>query len=105
MEIWPTGVVVPPGYRIALTVRGKDYEYEGEAATLSNMKNPMKGSGPFIHDDETDRPAAVFGGRVTLHVGPGRKSSGAVAGDPAEGVKGGRTRVRCAGKDRRLRFH
>ena len=37
-------------------MRGKDYEYEGEAATLSNMKNPMKGCGPFIHDDETDRP-------------------------------------------------
>jgi predicted acyl esterase len=75
VEVWPTCIVVPPGYRIALTVRGKDYEYEGEAATLSNMKNPMKGSGPFIHDDETDRPPAIFGGRVTLHVGPDRKAA------------------------------
>jgi predicted acyl esterase len=72
IEIWPTCIVVPAGYRIALTIRGKDYEYEGEAATLSNMKNPMRGCGPFMHDDETDRPPAVFGGRVTLHLGPSR---------------------------------
>ena len=53
IEIWPTCIVVPKGYRIALTVRGKDYEYEGEAATLSNMKNPMRGCGPFMHDDRS----------------------------------------------------
>ncbi|MDP2238571.1 MAG: CocE/NonD family hydrolase [Burkholderiales bacterium] len=75
VEIWPTCIVVPKGYRIALTVRGKDYEYEGEAATLSNMKNPMRGCGPFMHDDTVDRPPEVFGGKVTLHFGPGRQSS------------------------------
>ncbi len=69
IEIWPTCIVVPPGYRIALTIRGKDYEYEGEAATLSNMKNPMRGCGPFEHDDETDRPPEIFGGKTTLHFG------------------------------------
>jgi predicted acyl esterase len=69
IEIWPTCIVVPAGYRIALTIRGKDYEYEGEAATLSNMKNPMRGCGPFVHDDPTDRPSAIFGGQVTLHFG------------------------------------
>ena len=67
IEIWPTCIVVPAGYRVALTLRGRDYEYEGEAATLSNMKNPMKGCGPFVHDDPTDRPPQIFGGRVTLH--------------------------------------
>ena len=72
IEIWPTCIVVPAGYRIALSIRGKDYEYEGEAATLSNMKNPMRGCGPFMHDDETDRPPAIFGGRVTLYLGPSR---------------------------------
>ncbi len=30
VEIWPTCIVVPKGYRIALTVRGKDYVYPGE---------------------------------------------------------------------------
>ena len=66
IEIWPTCIVVPAGYRVALTLRGKDYEYAGEAATLSNMKNPMKGCGPFVHDDPADRPPQVFGGKVTL---------------------------------------
>ena len=72
IEVWPTCIVVPAGYRIALTIRGKDYEYEGEAATLSNMKNPMRGCGPFMHDDTTDRPPEIFGGKVTLHFGPAR---------------------------------
>ena len=51
VEIWPTCIVVPKGYRLVLTVRGRDYVYAGEAATLSNMKNPMRGCGPFEHDD------------------------------------------------------
>jgi predicted acyl esterase len=67
VEIWPTCIVVPAGYRIALSIRGRDYEHDDAAATLSNMKNPMKGCGPFTHDDETDRPPAIFGGKVTLH--------------------------------------
>jgi len=75
IEIWPTCIVVPKGYRIALTVRGRDYEYEGEAAVLSNMKNPMKGCGPFVHDDPVDRPPEVFGGKVTLHFGLAHRAS------------------------------
>lgn len=67
IEIWPTSAYIPAGYRIGLTVRGKDYEYAGEAAHLSNMKNPLRGCGPFIHDDEEDRPKAVYGGTTTLH--------------------------------------
>jgi predicted acyl esterase len=75
VEIWPTCIVVPKGYRIALTVRGKDYVYAGEAATLSNMKNPMRGCGPFEHDDPTDRPPAIFDTKVTLHFGAKRQAS------------------------------
>jgi len=67
IEIWPTCIVVPAGWRVALSIRGRDYEHDGAAATLSNMKNPMKGCGPFTHEDPTDRPPAVFGGKVTLH--------------------------------------
>jgi hypothetical protein len=70
IEIWPTSIVVPAGYRLGVSVRGKDYEYDGEASKLSNMKNPMRGCGPFVHDDETDRPAAEFAGTTTLHFGP-----------------------------------
>jgi len=67
IEIWPTCIVVPAGWKIALSIRGRDYEHDDAAATLSNMKHPMKGCGPFTHDDPTDRPPAVFGGKVTLH--------------------------------------
>jgi predicted acyl esterase len=68
IEIWPTCIVVPAGWTMALSIRGRDYEHDEVAATLSNMKHPMKGCGPFTHDDPTDRPPAVFGGKVTLHL-------------------------------------
>ena len=67
IEIWPTSIVIPAGYRYGLSVRGRDYEYDGPAGHLSNMKNPMKGCGPFLHDEPLDRPAEVFGGTTTLH--------------------------------------
>jgi hypothetical protein len=72
IEVWPTSIVVPRGYRIALSVRGKDYEHPGPGARLSNMKNEFKGCGPFLHNDPRDRPPAVFGGRTTLHIAPER---------------------------------
>jgi hypothetical protein len=73
IELWPTSIVAPAGYRIALTVRGRDYEWsKSTGARLSNFKNELRGCGPFLHDDPLDRPAAVFGGRTTLHFGPER---------------------------------
>jgi predicted acyl esterase len=73
IEIWPTCVVLPAGYRVGLTVRGRDYEYPGASGgRLSNFKNELKGCGPFLHDDERDRPPDVFGGTTTLHFGRGR---------------------------------
>jgi len=68
IEVWPTSIVVPPGYRLGLTVRGTDYVYPGgSGGKLSNMKNEFTGVGPFIHDG---RDARVYGGNVTLHCGP-----------------------------------
>jgi predicted acyl esterase len=71
IEIWPTSIVVPQGYHLAVTIRGKDYEYAGESGgRLSNFKNELKGCGPFLHDDPRDRPADPFGGTTTLHSDP-----------------------------------
>jgi predicted acyl esterase len=70
IEIWPTSIVVPRGYRLGLSVRGRDYEHQGPGARLSNMKNEFRGCGPFLHDDERDRPGEIFAGRTTLHLGP-----------------------------------
>ncbi len=67
VEIIPTCIVIPKGYRIALTVRGKDYEYAGEGARLSTYVNEMKGCGPFLHNDSKDRSPEIMNGRVTIH--------------------------------------
>jgi predicted acyl esterase len=67
IEIWPTSVVIPAGYRIGLTVRGKDYECGASGGKQSNFKNELKGCGPFLHDDPRDRLPGLFGGRTTLH--------------------------------------
>ena len=72
IEIWPTSIVVPPGFHVALTVRGKDYEYDGTDAGLANAPYPMKGVGPFTHTDPDDRPASVFACRNSLHFVPGK---------------------------------
>ncbi|HSQ04161.1 MAG TPA: CocE/NonD family hydrolase [Burkholderiales bacterium] len=69
IEIWPTCIVVPPGYRIGLTVRGKDYEYDGTDAGVVKAAYPMKGVGPFTHTDPRDRPPEICGGTNTLHFG------------------------------------
>jgi predicted acyl esterase len=69
IEIWPTCIVVPPGYRLGLNVRGKDYEYDGTDAALPHAAYPMKGVGPFTHTDPRDRPPDIFGGANTLHFG------------------------------------
>jgi hypothetical protein len=76
VEIVPTSLVIPAGYSIALTIQGHDYEFaEHTGAFLSNFKNELLGCGPFLHDETQDRPAEVFGGRVTLHFGGGREAS------------------------------
>ena len=73
IEIWPTSIVVPAGYRIGLSVRGKDYEYGGASGgRLSNFKNELKGCGPFLHDDPRDRPPAIFNGTTSLHFDRGK---------------------------------
>src|SRR5271170_2344630 len=70
IEIWPTSIVVPAGYRVGLSVRGRDYVYGGPSGgRLSNFKNELTGCGPFLHDDPRDRPAEIFGGITGLHFG------------------------------------
>jgi predicted acyl esterase len=75
VEVWPTCIVVPAGHRIGVTVRGRDYEYPGGPSTgLGTLGAVFTGVGPFKHDDPRDRPAEVFGKRVTIHAGPSRPS-------------------------------
>lgn len=76
VEIIPTCVVLPPGYRLALSVRGKDYEYQGPVDEFGRtFVYAGRGVGPFTHNDPETRPPEVYGGRVTVHTGPSHPSS------------------------------
>lgn len=68
IEIFPTCFVAPAGYRIGLSIRGRDYEYPGDlGGGAGQIGQPSSGVGPFRHTDPQDRPAAVFDNEVTLH--------------------------------------
>ena len=72
VEFWPTCIVVPPGYRLGVSVRGKDYANDGPPLVLDGVKYTLTGVGPFIHVHPKDRSAEVFGGTNTLHFAPGK---------------------------------
>jgi predicted acyl esterase len=55
VEIWPTSIVVPAGWRLVLTLAGCDFEYDEP--------------GRMRHDDPADRPVEIFGGVTTIHTG------------------------------------
>lgn len=55
VEIWPTSMVFPKGWRLVLTVQGHDF-----VVTLP---------GRMRHDHPVDRPAEEFGGQTTVHTG------------------------------------
>ena len=73
VEIWPTSIVVPPGYTIGLTLRGKDYENEGPPLALEGVKYTLTGVGPFLHTHPQDRPPAIFDSVNTVHFAPGKQ--------------------------------
>jgi predicted acyl esterase len=70
VEIWSTSLVLPAGFRLAITVAGRDF--------ARGARGPddlaHKGSGPFLHNDPDDRPAELFGGTTTLFTGATRAS-------------------------------
>lgn len=69
VEIWPTCIVLPAGYRLALDIRGRDF------ARVSNEENALRrGSGPWLHDDDFDRPPSIFAGESAIHTGRNRES-------------------------------
>jgi predicted acyl esterase len=66
VEIWPTCIVVPKGYQIALTIKGNDYRYDGPTIRIPGIGYEMFGVGPFVHTHPKDRPAEIFNAKVRL---------------------------------------
>ncbi|HEY7013202.1 MAG TPA: CocE/NonD family hydrolase [Streptosporangiaceae bacterium] len=73
VELWPTSLIIPAGHRIALTVRGRDYErHHPGGPRLASFGNEMTGCGPFLHNDARDRPPAITASTQTLWTGGSR---------------------------------
>lgn len=68
VEMWPTCVVLPAGYRIALSVAGGDF-------ARPDLVDGFGGSGPFAHDDPADRPPSRTAAITTVHTGGRAQSS------------------------------
>jgi predicted acyl esterase len=69
VEIWPTSVLVPAGYRVGVTILGRDFAWEGDGPWPQIYGIDMRGDGIFHHNDASDRPPSIFGGRTTLRTG------------------------------------
>ncbi|MDG6908364.1 MAG: CocE/NonD family hydrolase [Nitrososphaerota archaeon] len=67
VELWPTSMVLPAGYLIALTIGGRDFE-------RPDSTERYKGSGPFMHNDPGDRELPEFKGTTEILTG-GKKAS------------------------------
>jgi predicted acyl esterase len=67
VEIWPASLALPAGYRLTLTLQGKDFE-------RADATGEQKGSGWFLHNDPVDRPLASVGGTNAIHTGGARES-------------------------------
>ena len=74
IEIWPTSVVIPAGYRIGLTVGGSDFEFPGDGPWPSLYGVEFRGHGMFVHTDPVDRPERRCAGTLTVHGGDGTAS-------------------------------
>ena len=75
IELWPTSIVLPAGYRLGLSIRGKDYVFaEKTGLKLSNFKNELLGCGPFLHNEPRDRIPSLYSGNTTIHFDPNQPS-------------------------------
>jgi len=76
VEILPTCIVIPAGHRVGLSIRGKDYVHPGGGVPgpQSLGHAAYTGVGPYKHNEPRNRPLSLFGGRVSLHMGPGKQA-------------------------------
>jgi uncharacterized protein len=69
IEIWPTSIIVPAGHQLALTVSGHDFDHGLPEPMPKIYGFSQRGSSVYVHDNDKDRPRAIFGGTTTIHTG------------------------------------
>ncbi|TAI62909.1 peptidase S15 [Bradyrhizobium sp. Leo170] len=72
VEIWPTSIVVHPGYKLTLRIEGADFQRP--PSNPDGKSIGRRGSGVFLHDDPADRPNPEFSGVTTIASGGARDS-------------------------------
>jgi predicted acyl esterase len=73
VEVWPTSIVIPSGYRLDFNLRGKDYQFDDQGVMLPFDTQRMYGVGPFSHENPVDRPPDVFHTQNHLHFDAGHR--------------------------------
>jgi uncharacterized protein len=73
---WPTSVVVPKDYRLALTVQGKDWQYAPTASIVrsKDYEFPFSDNPGLFFAAHPNRDPALYGGTNTLTTGEGHAS-------------------------------
>lgn len=75
VEVWPSSIVIPKGYRIAVTISGADYHHDLPPPWPTVYGVPLRGVSVMTHDDPIDRPADVFDGQTTIFTGGDKPAS------------------------------
>jgi hypothetical protein len=73
---YPMSIVMPRGYRLALTLQGKDWQYAPNADTVRSKDYELpdsQNSGSF-YAEHPNRDPALFGGTDTIATGAGQTS-------------------------------
>jgi uncharacterized protein len=73
IEIWPTSIVVPIGYRLVFNIRGSDYRYPGPPVQTPGLPYPLSGVGAFYHERPESRPPEIYHHSARLHFEPGNQ--------------------------------
>ena len=71
VEIWPTSIVVHPGYKLVLRIEGSDFQ---RMVPEGGSSVGMGGSGVFLHNDPMDSPIPEYAGTTTIATGKDRDS-------------------------------
>lgn len=66
IEVWPTSVIIPKGYRFGVAVMGRDFEHAGDGPWIHAYGCDWKGNAMYIHGDPKDRPVEIYGGKTTI---------------------------------------